>query len=115
MRKSLTKREIVRKKVEIDRIFETGKSYSAAGLRVVASPNGLERSRVVVIPVRHYGNSVQRNHVRRQYKELFRAHKESILPGFDLAFVVHRGRALSYKEKEQDLVSLLRRAGLRRA
>lgn len=111
MRRSLTKKEIVRKKAEIDNIFKTGQAFSCSGLRVVVASNGLGFSRVIVIPAKHFGNSVQRNRARRQYKELFRTSKDNISTGFDFAFIVYKGKADSYEKKGDDLISLLKQAG----
>ncbi|MBO4388839.1 MAG: ribonuclease P protein component [Spirochaetales bacterium] len=112
MRRSLTKSEIVRSSAEIDRLFRTGRRYNGSGLKLIAAPNGLDYSRLIVIPVRHFGNSVQRNLARRQYKELFRTNKDRIRSGFDLAFIVYKGQTASYGEKELILISLLSQAGL---
>ncbi len=112
MRKSLTKLEIVKSRLEIDSIFRNGKSFSCSGLRVIVVSNSLEYSRVIVIPVKHYGNSVQRNHIRRQYKEIFRTNKSSINTSFDFAFIVYKGKTASYEEKKDKLISLLNQAGL---
>ena len=46
--------------------------------------NTLGFDRFIVIPARKYGNSVQRNRIRRQMKEIFRLYPErplvAILP-----------------------------------
>lgn len=111
MRKSLSKQEIVKSKIEIDHIFKTGRAYRTSGLKLIVVSNGLEYSRIIVIPVKHYGNSVERNHIRRQYKELFRNAKADIKTGFDFAFIVFKGKATVYEEKKTHLISLLNQAG----
>jgi len=112
MRKSLTKLEIVKKKSEIDRIFKYGRRFSSHGVRLIVAPNEKEVDRVVVIPVRHYGNSVQRNRIRRQVKEIWRLEKERFLPGFDFAFVVYPGKALGHDQHKQQLTELFKQAGV---
>ncbi len=112
MRKSLTKKEIVKKKSEIDVIFRTGKVYSAPNLRLRVAPNNLGMNRVIVIPVRKYGNSVQRNRIRRQIKEIWRLEKENLLPGFDFAFIVYSGMAISHEQQKQQLIRLFTLAHL---
>ena len=61
---------------------------------------------MIVIPARHYGNSVQRNLVRRQIKEIWRLNQEKIKPGLDMAIVVYPGKDLAYEEKENTLLNL---------
>lgn len=112
MRKSLTKQEIVKKRKEIDRIFKTGRSASSPGLKLIAAPNQIGMSRVIVIPVRHYGNSVQRNRIRRQIKEIWRCEKERLVSGYDYAFVVYPGKAFDYEILKRLMVSLCEKAGV---
>ncbi|MDD4011693.1 MAG: ribonuclease P protein component [Sphaerochaetaceae bacterium] len=114
MRKSLSKDRIVRSKGEIQAIFQNGKVYSVPDVRLRIKCNGLEYSRIIVIPVKHFGNSVQRNLVRRQFKEIFRLEQERIETGFDLALVLYKGRTLSYDQKKEAFTSLIEKAGLLR-
>lgn len=67
---------------------------------------------MVVIPVRHYGTSVQRNRVRRQIKEIWRLEKIKFTTGFDMAFVVYRGKAVEHARQKQQLTKLFQQAGL---
>lgn len=112
MRKSLTKLEIVKKKPEIDRIFKVGKRYAGQQIRLVVAPNGLNINRIVVIPVRHYGTSVQRNRIRRQIKELWRLEKNRFAFGFDFAFVVYPGKDIEHARQKQQLTELFIKAGV---
>ncbi|MDD3822326.1 MAG: ribonuclease P protein component [Sphaerochaetaceae bacterium] len=110
MRKSLTKQEIVKKKPEIDAIFRKGKKFSCPGVRLMVAPNGRSVDRIVVIPVRHYGNSVERNRIRRQIKEIWRNEKPSFRPGFDFAFVVYPGKVLDHETQRKQLTDLFSQA-----
>ncbi len=112
MKRSLTKKEIVKKQPEIDRIFKTGKSFSCLGIRLIVCPNLLEKNRIVVIPVKHYGNSVQRNRIRRQVKEIWRQEKPLMSSGYDFAFVVYPGKAVTYDIQTERIVTLCQKAGV---
>ena len=112
MRKSLTKREIVKKKPEIDTIFKTGKSYSCYGVRLRIAPNSLSWNRIIVIPVKHYGNAIQRNTIRRQIKEIWRNEKNHFISGFDFAFVVYPKKAESHEQQKEELTRLFTQAHL---
>jgi len=111
MRKSLTKSEIVRNQPEIDRIFKNGKATSCKGIKLIVCKNNLDWSRIIVIPVRHYGNAVQRNKIRRQVKEVWRNAKERLVAGYDFAFVVYPGNAYDYTMLTQQLLDLCGKAG----
>jgi ribonuclease P protein component len=110
MRKSLTKKEIVKKKPKIDEIFRKGKKFSCPGVRLLIAPNGLAVDRIVVIPVRNYGNAVERNRIRRQIKEIWRNEKPEFQIGFDFAFVVYPGKAIDYATQRKRLIQLFSQA-----
>ncbi len=112
MRRSLSKKEIVKRKPEIDRIFKTGRHFSCHGLKLIVSQNQLDVDRIVVIPVRHYGNSVQRNRIRRQIKEIWRTEKPRMIPGYDFAFVVYPGKVHDYAFQKEQILSLCDKAGV---
>ena len=80
MRRSLSKIEIIRRRQDIDRIFKHGRKVSCKGMRLMILENTLGFDRFIVIPARKYGNSVQRNRIRRQMKEIFRLYPGRILP-----------------------------------
>ncbi|MCQ2411501.1 MAG: ribonuclease P protein component [Sphaerochaetaceae bacterium] len=113
MRRSLTKNQIIRFKADIDNLFKAGKRYSLSCFKLYVAENNLSYSRVIVIPVRHYGNSVQRNLIRRQIKEIWRLNQDRISGGLDFAVVVYptRDKTLSYEEKENTILNLFRKSG----
>ncbi len=112
MRRSLTKKEIVKKQPEISLIFKTGREQSCRGLRLIVAQNHLGFNRVIVIPARHYGNAVQRNRIRRQIKEIWRNEKVKMSSGFDFAFVVYPGKALDHEKQAKQIETLCTRAGV---
>ena len=111
MRKSLTKNQIIRLKTDIDNTFKAGKRYTLSCFKLLKAENNLPYSRIIVIPVRHYGNSVQRNKIRRQIKEIWRVHQDEIQLGIDCAFIVYPGDDLSYSQKEEAILNLLKKSG----
>ena len=111
MRRSLSKKERLHKKSDIDQVFLSGLKYSCPGARLLLVKNGLRENRIVVAPVRKIGSSVYRNRVKRLGKEAYRNIKHRIRPGYDLAVVFFQGE-FTYEERKAQLVSLLTRAGL---
>jgi ribonuclease P protein component len=110
MRKSLTREETVKKKSDIDAIFKTGRRFSKSDYKLMVSPNSLNRNRIVVIPVKKYGNAVQRNRIRRQIKEIWRIEKTQFKNGFDFAFVVYPGKVLDHETQRKYLIDLFSKA-----
>lgn len=116
MRRSLTKTRILRKKEDIDRIFNKGKRLNLEKMRLLYLSNSLSFDRFMIIPAKHYGNAIQRNKLRRRAKEIFRLWNGRLmgddplsLSGLDLILVVYPGRVSTYSLLESDLLSLLDR------
>ncbi len=112
MRKSLTKREILRKKSEIKRVFSRGNGVSCEGARLIWIKNGLNLSRILITPTRKFGRAVDRNRVRRLCKEIFRQNKESISWGYDLIFVIYPGYGDDYHQWYARYSLLIKKAKL---
>ncbi len=118
MKRNLTKERIIRKKTDIDAIFKAGKKYSFSCFKLLVKDNGLSYSRFMVIPVKHFGNSIERNKIRRQIKEIWRTHYEDVRPGVDCLVIVYNTCSklnLTYIEKEKSLLNLLKVGGLLKA
>ena len=116
MRRSLTKREIIRKKQDINRIFREGKSESISGMRLIASSNDFGYDRIIVIPAKHFGRAVDRNLVRRRAKEIFRLYEGRIQEenpeeskGHDFVLVVYPGKVSGFSMLESGFTKLLDR------
>ena len=113
MRRSLTKNRIIRLKADIDNVFKAGKRYSLSCFKLFVASNDLAYSRIIVIPARHYGNSVQRNLIRRQIKEIWRTNQDKFAEGLDFAVIVYpmHDRTLSYEEKQAMILELFGKSG----
>jgi ribonuclease P protein component len=111
MRKSLTRRERLRGKAALKRVFSFSRKIVCRGARLLAAENGLDYSRVVVSTVRKFGGSVARNRARRVGKEAYRRIKSSVKPGFDLAFILFPGD-FSYEERISQFSFLLEKSRL---
>ena len=112
MRRSLTKTHIIRKKDEIDRIFKQGRRFFCEGMRLISLNNDLSYDRIIVIPAKHYGNSVERNRVRRRVKEIFRTWNGRLIDGdtnsgLDIVLVVYPGKVSDFSLLEAGINSLL--------
>ncbi len=104
------KRERIRDKRDIDRVFKEGSRVSVQGMRLHSVRNGTDAVRVLFIPVRKYGNSVRRNRARRVVSEAYRLVKPRLAPGRDLVFVLYPGTD-TFKERSGQVERVLRLAG----
>ena len=66
------------------------RSASDASLLVYACANGLPYTRLGLSVSRKYGGAVQRNRLRRLYREAFRLTKAEIPTGLDLILIPRR-------------------------
>ena len=104
----LPKRQRLSRKKDIDRIFSEGAGCADGLLFVRAVSNDLGYSRIVVPVSTKFGNSPQRNRVRRVVKEAFRLEKADLPEGIDFAVLPRRGtQALSLPDAKRSLHELL--------
>lgn len=90
---SLPQSERLRGKIRIDNLFNNAKGVLSYPYRVLFTPNGTEKSVIMVsIPKRKFKHAVDRNLLRRRTREAYRLNK-SILSqtsnnkGLDIAFL----------------------------
>lgn len=76
--------------------------------------NGLSVSRfAVVVGTKVSKKAVDRNRIRRQYREILRLMMNDVKPGFDVLLLTAKpALALDYEEKEKKLRSTMYRAKL---
>lgn len=120
MRRNHTKKEIVRNKIDIDRIFKEGKSISCFGMRLIYLDNNLGYDRIIVIPAKHFGRAVDRNKARRRAKEVFRNYpyrnsslETHVNDSKDYALIMYPGKVSDFSLLESGFTGLLDRANRR--
>ena len=111
MRRSLTKSEIVKRTGDIERIFSTGRRYAGRNLKLIVCQNSLDVSRIIVIPVRHYGNPYSATGFETD-QESWRTEKHAMIPGYDVAFLVYPGKSTDHASQRTQIVTLCQKAGL---
>ncbi len=111
MRRSLTRAERLTDRRDIRAVIGVGQRVRGTGMRLHFVANGRAQNRIVVVPVKGFGNAVRRNRCRRHGKEAYRALKHRVRTGFDLVVLCFPGD-YSFAERCNQLSNLLLKADL---
>ncbi len=93
-------------------MFAAARRVEARGVKLLYKANGGPGTRFAVVVARGCGGAVRRNREKRITREAYRSLKDSLLPGFDLVFLVYRFGA-EFVERRDTMAQLIGRAGLR--
>jgi ribonuclease P protein component len=108
MRKSLTRRERLRKSSDVKGLFRSGRRVEAEGTRLLYRMNGTPVNRFAVIVRRGCGGAVKRNRERRITREAYRELKPNLRRGYDLLFIVDRfGQGFKERQTAMRKLSLM--------
>jgi ribonuclease P protein component len=111
MRRSLTRRERLRKSSDIRELFTTARRVESRGLKLLFRNNQSTATRFAVVVARGSGGSVRRNREKRITREAYRSLKDGVPAGHDLVFLVVRFGS-EYAERRATMAQLLNRSGL---
>jgi ribonuclease P protein component len=95
---SLLKENIISGRKEISRIFKTGITWRSSLFKILYERNSLSNDRFAVLVSKQNGNAVERNRIKRKYREIFRTNKRSNPPFFD--FLIIPGPGISPEPRE---------------
>ncbi len=109
MKKTVT----IKSNRDFQRLYRRGRSAAGPTLVLYWQRNRKGESRVGITTGTKLGHAVVRNRVRRQIREIYRLHRDELLPGRDIV-VVARVRAVSagYRAMERDFLRLAKKLGL---
>src|SRR5882757_5730514 len=90
--------EHLRRPADFQRVYDRRRSISDGWLIVYACENGLPHLRLGLSVSRKYGGAVQRNRLRRLYREAFRLTRPELPAGLDLVLIPRRREAPPLEE-----------------
>lgn len=101
---------------DVQRVLKGKKGVFDAVCGVKYAPNGLLHPRfTVVVGSKVSKHAVDRNRMRRQYREIIRTNLTKIVPGFDILLLVSKPALdMDYASKELRLMGVMGKAGLLR-
>jgi ribonuclease P protein component len=107
------KHEHLRRAADFRRVYERRRSVSDHSLIVYACANNLPYLRLGLSVSRKMGGAVQRNRLRRLYREAFRLTRHEMPVGLDLILIPRRAEPPSLAELKKSLPRLVRQAARR--
>lgn len=103
------KRERLKSRSDIERIFERNRTYADDAYRVLAAANGRDFSRMAVVVRRTLGNAVARNREKRFVREIYRKARAAVVRGYDFVIIVRKRAERDFSDRADSLTSILRR------
>lgn len=103
----------LRKRRDFSYTYKKGKSVANQYLVLVYRRTGFYVTRAGFSVSKKFGNSVKRNRIRRQLREIYRKRIPHVKEGYDLIFVVRKNaRDVEFSKLEEAVDNLLKRAEL---
>ena len=103
----------LRRNEDFQRARREGRSWASPWVVLVAVPNGLDHSRYGFAVGKRLGKAVVRNRVKRRLREVVRAQRPGIEPGWDLVFIARDPvREVAFDQLQRAVRQLLSRARL---
>jgi ribonuclease P protein component len=101
----------LRSNMEFKKVYNEGKNYWNRNLILFRKKNNLGYTRVGYTITKKIGNSVVRNKLRRQMKEIYRLNFDKIDNNYDLIFLPKKNAVdISFKELESAMLHIMKLA-----
>lgn len=110
----LTSEHRLRKDADITQVLKSKKGVfdSACGVKFSKNTRAVSRF-AIIVSTKVSKNAVDRNRIRRQYRDILKKHLGMIPAGFDVLLLASKGALdLDYQAKEEKFLHVLRKAQL---
>jgi ribonuclease P protein component len=76
---------------EFAAVYEKGRRTGSASLILFGLPNSVGHCRLGITVTRKVGGAVERNRIKRVFRDIFRRHRTTLEPGLDLVVNAKKG------------------------
>ena len=91
MDETLSPRERIKKRKDFLLIYKDGKRHRGKAFNLIHLANNLGFSRIAIVVSRKIGNSVERNKIKRNMRDLFRKNKDLLKVHADMIVIPNKG------------------------
>ena len=104
----------LKREKDVELVFKKGKSVFDSACGVKFKENGQENTRfAIVVGTKVHKSAVQRNKVKRQYREIVKNYLPEFKIGYDVVLLTSEpALELDFADKETRLIKVLRKADL---
>jgi ribonuclease P protein component len=104
------KHEHLLKPAQFQAVYDRRRSVADSEMILYARENDLAYTRVGFSVSKKYGGAVQRNRLRRLYREAFRLSKELLPTGLDLVLIPRTQQEPTFEDVRKSLAKLVKQA-----
>lgn len=98
---------------EFRRLYSRGKSAGAGRMMVFCRKNRSKTNRVGITVSTKLGKAVQRNRIRRRFREIYRLNESRFKPGYDIVIVARfKSKEAPFDLLESEFLRLADKLGL---
>lgn len=108
------KNRLVKRK-DFDKIQQRGNFFSEANIAIKIVKNDLPDSRIgVIVGLKFSKKAVERNHAKRQIRDLAQKSLPHLKKGFDIMIMIRKkeGEKIIFKKLEQNIIDVFKKSTL---
>ena len=108
---------MIKRKYEFKKLFSKGKFFYANFINMYIITNNKNYNKLAIAVSKKQGKAVYRNRFKRLIKENYREIEEKINFGYNILFIINKGKIseykkISYYDIKNDMIKLFKNSGI---